>query len=183
MLFEKSILVVCYLIGSIPFSLLLSKFFNLPDPRKEGSGNIGVSNVLRTSGNYWFTLSVAFLDISKGITAAWLGEYIDNMALCTAFVLLGNLFSIFPGSSGKGISVLLGVLIFLHPYALVLLPIWFILAKKTYPVIGSLLIIMIALAYVLFGDLHWSMLILCLIILAKHMKNFRRLVSNQEKKI
>jgi len=102
-----------YLCGSIPFGLLLTKFFTGKDVRKIGSGNIGATNVLRT-GNKFLALGTLLLDVSKGyvpivMTKILFPELIQVSALMT---FLGNIFPVWlKFKGGKGVATYLGILI------------------------------------------------------------------------
>ena len=117
--FETSILalglvaVFAYLLGSIPFGLVTSKLFGLPDPRTIGSKNIGATNVLR-SGSKGAALTTVLLDGAKGLVAVVLarmvfGEDAAQVAALSAF--LGHIYSFFLGfKGGKGVATFLGAL-------------------------------------------------------------------------
>ena len=104
---------LAYLAGSIPFGLLVSRAFGLPDPRSIGSGNIGATNVLRT-GSRAAALTTLLLDAAKGLVAVLAartiaGEDAAQMAGLAAF--LGHVFSVWLGfRGGKGVATLLGAL-------------------------------------------------------------------------
>lgn len=104
---------LAYLAGSIPFGLLVSRAFGLPDPRGIGSGNIGATNVLR-SGSKAAALTTLLLDAAKGfasviVARALVGEDAAQIAGLAAF--LGHVFSAWLGfRGGKGVATLLGAL-------------------------------------------------------------------------
>jgi len=161
-----------YAIGSLPTSVILSNLFGFDDPRKSGSGNIGFSNTLRTSQNKIFPIAVGLIDISKGFFS-----FVDFGLYGVLSCLVGNTFSWFPKSSGKGVSVLIGGLIGLNSYNLLLIPVWFAVTKLTYPSISSLIIMIYSFFY------GWVFYITGLIILFKHCDNIKRLFKKDEKKI
>ena len=107
------IAVGAYLLGSIPFGLVVAKIMGLPDPRTIGSKNIGATNVLRT-GSKTAALATVLLDGAKGLVAvlvarAFAGEDAAQIAALTAF--LGHCFSLFLGfKGGKGVATFLGAL-------------------------------------------------------------------------
>ncbi|MCY7397724.1 MAG: glycerol-3-phosphate 1-O-acyltransferase PlsY, partial [Sphingomonas bacterium] len=112
-------LVVAYLLGSIPFGLVLTRAFGKGDIRDIGSGNIGATNVLRT-GSKGLAAATLFLDAAKGALAVWLAqEYWPGYELhAAAGALIGHLYPLwlrFRG--GKGVATLLGILIVLLPIA------------------------------------------------------------------
>src|SRR5581483_5752724 len=112
--FVISLLLMAYLLGSIPMGYWLVKWVKGVDVRKEGSGNIGMTNVWRVAGAGWGTATLLF-DIGKGVLAVWMarhwgreGDWVEVAAGLS--VLLGNVFSIFLGfKGGKGIGVSVGV--------------------------------------------------------------------------
>ncbi len=112
-----------YLIGGIPFGYLLVKLKTGADIRQFGSGNIGATNVLRTSGRAVgiFTL---LLDIGKGFLAVWLagrltGRDPDWMAAAAVMVMLGHAFPVFlKFRGGKAVASFLGAFLYLTPLAI-----------------------------------------------------------------
>jgi len=117
---------IAYLVGSIPFGLVLAKLFAKVDIRKSGSTNIGATNVMRvvkqTDPKLAKKLSIAtfLLDFSKGIIVLAIAMLLDleNEILwaIALFVVIGHCFSIYLlGEGGKGVSTFFGVMIFFHP--------------------------------------------------------------------
>tara|TARA_B110000014_G_C20047005_1_gene544474 strand:- start:73 stop:690 length:618 start_codon:yes stop_codon:yes gene_type:complete len=101
-----------YICGSIPFGLILTKFFSGQDVRKIGSGNIGATNVLRT-GKKFLALSTLILDILKGyIPVIIVQEYFSELTLISSlFAILGHIFPIWlKFNGGKGVATYLGVI-------------------------------------------------------------------------
>jgi acyl phosphate:glycerol-3-phosphate acyltransferase len=111
-----------YLLGSIPFGLLLAKWFGGGDVRKAGSGNIGATNVTRVAGPFAGILTLVF-DTAKGTAAVWLAARVTNhnaiwMMLAAFAVLLGHCFPVWlKFKGGKGVATALGVFIALSPFA------------------------------------------------------------------
>jgi len=109
---------LAYLLGSIPFGLLVTRAAGLGDIRKIGSGNIGATNVMRT-GHTFVGLFVLLLDAAKGFAAVWLAQYIYNGSVAPIaglFAILGHIFPFwlrFKG--GKGVATTLGVFFALNP--------------------------------------------------------------------
>lgn len=112
------VLIAAYLLGSVPFGLLVSRVMGLGDVRKIGSGNIGATNVLRT-GNKKAALATLLLDGGKGAVAVLLARYFFNDAAAQVAALgafLGHLFPLYLGfRGGKGVATFLGILLALHP--------------------------------------------------------------------
>lgn len=105
--------VLGYLLGSIPFGLLLTKAAGLGDIRNIGSGNIGATNVLRT-GNKKIALATLLLDGGKGAVAALIATHFDPLlgVIAGGAALVGHLFPIWLGfKGGKGVATTLGTLL------------------------------------------------------------------------
>ncbi|MDF3607994.1 glycerol-3-phosphate 1-O-acyltransferase PlsY [Paracoccus sp. DMF-8] len=106
--------VVGYLLGSIPFGLVITRLLGLGDLRQIGSGNIGATNVLRT-GNKGAALATLLLDSGKGAAAVLLARSFagdDAALLAGAAAFLGHVFPIWLGfKGGKGVATFLGTLI------------------------------------------------------------------------
>ncbi len=113
-----AILLVAYLLGSIPFGLLVSRFMGLGDVRNIGSGNIGATNVLRT-GSKKAALLTLLLDGGKGAVAVLVARYLygDTAAQVAALgAFLGHIFPLYLRfKGGKGVATFLGILLALHP--------------------------------------------------------------------
>ncbi len=125
------ILLICYLIGSIPFSYLSSKARG-KDPRKGGTGNVGASNVVVVAGARAGALALIG-DILKGVAAIAIARYYSlsdfGIALAGLAAIAGHDFSIFLGfQGGKGIATTGGVLIGLQPlFAILVLMLWILI--------------------------------------------------------
>ncbi len=133
------LLLICaalaYLLGSIPFGLVMARIMGLGDLREIGSGNIGATNVLRT-GNKHAALLTLLLDAGKGAVAvlaarAALGEDAAQIAALTSF--LGHLYPVWAGfRGGKGVATFLGVLTALSwPLGLAACATWLVAALVT----------------------------------------------------
>jgi len=128
--------VAAYLIGSIPFGLIVGKVFGSVDVRQHGSGNIGTSNVMRTVGK-GAALLVLVLDVLKGTLPVWAaiayGASPLGVAAVALFAVVGHNWPIFLGfQGGKGIATTLGVLFALDwRVALLLLAIWIVCVAIT----------------------------------------------------
>jgi len=106
------LLAVGYLLGSLPFAVLVSRGLRYPDPRTYGSGNPGATNVLRGGGRVAAALTLLG-DASKGALAVWLGRYAGGETLaaaCGAAAFVGHVFPLFLRlKGGKGVATFLGV--------------------------------------------------------------------------
>jgi glycerol-3-phosphate acyltransferase PlsY len=132
-----------YLIGSIPFGLLLARAAKGVDLRKIGSGNIGATNAARAAGRTMGVV-VLLLDALKGAVPTWLGlEFlgIGSAVAAAAAAFLGHLFSIYLGfRGGKGVATALGIFLVLSPWAAIaaLVVYALVLARTHVSALGSL---------------------------------------------
>jgi glycerol-3-phosphate acyltransferase PlsY len=137
-----------YLLGSISGSLLIGRLRGV-DIRTQGSGNAGGTNAFRTQGP-WFGLGVGLIDVGKGVFAAWLGGFglaagtpALTMALLTgAAAAAGHVWPLYHGfRGGKGVAVVIGVLLVLWPAALAALlgVLLLVLTTTGYVGLGSML--------------------------------------------
>jgi len=127
--------IVGYLLGSIPFGLILTRFAGTPDLRSIGSGNIGATNVLRT-GHKGLAAATLICDLLKGTVAVIIAGYCagPNAAMLAALgAFLGHLFPVWLNfKGGKGVAVYIGVLIGLFwPAAVVFCVLWLATAATT----------------------------------------------------
>ena len=194
MIMENNIfflLVLSYLIGSIPFGLILTKIFGYGDIRKIGSGNIGATNVLRT-GNKKIAISVLLLDFLKCYipTASILYFYNPNIAsFCGLFSIIGHIFSIwvyFKG--GKGVACFFGFLFAINQgFFLIILIIWLIIAYiSKYSSLASIFSSIITFFLFFIYDININIVIpltIIILIIFKHAKNIKRLINKTENKI
>jgi glycerol-3-phosphate acyltransferase PlsY len=179
-----------YLLGSIPFGLILTRLFGLGDLRQIGSGNIGATNVLRT-GNKSVAALTLVLDAAKGtaavlIAAHW-GETAAMLAALGAF--LGHLFPAWLGfRGGKGVATYIGVMLGLYwPAALLFCAAWLIVAFATrYSSLAALVAsaaCVASLAYTGQWPLAGLALLLTLLLYWRHAGNIGRLARGEEARI
>jgi len=183
-------LAVGYLLGSIPFGLLLTRLAGKGDIRDIGSGNIGATNVLRT-GAKGLAAATLILDAVKGAVAVMIAQryWPDAINYAAAGALVGHLYPVwlrFKG--GKGVATLLGILVpLLWPAALVYVVVWLglllilrissasgIAAAASAPITAAILGKMV-LVPMLLG--------FALLIIWKHQENIRRLLKGEEPKV
>jgi acyl phosphate:glycerol-3-phosphate acyltransferase len=127
--------IIGYLLGSIPFGLILTRLAGTPDLRSIGSGNIGATNVLRT-GRKGLAAATLICDMLKGTAAVLIAGYYggpDAAMLAALGAFLGHLFPVWLGfKGGKGVAVYIGVLIGLFwPAAVVFCLLWIAIAATT----------------------------------------------------
>ncbi len=180
-----------YLLGSIPFGLLLTRLAGLGDVRQIGSGNIGATNVLRT-GRKGLAAATLLLDGGKGAAAVLIAQlWGPDMAITAAFgAVLGHLFPVWLGfKGGKGVATTLGVLLALSlPLGAACCALWLLVAFTTrYSSLAALLSLGAApvLSWFILGDLQMVQLtaVLALLVWLRHHQNIRRLLTGQESKI
>ncbi|MGL4490784.1 MAG: glycerol-3-phosphate 1-O-acyltransferase PlsY [Rhizobiaceae bacterium] len=190
-LYVNLIALLCgYIVGSIPFGLLLTKAAGLGDVRNIGSGNIGATNVLRT-GNKKLAAATLLLDALKGTLAALVGLYFGEIAAMLAGLgaFLGHLYPIGLGfKGGKGVATYLGVLFGLAwPAALVFIAIWLAVAFLTrYSSLAALIACVVvppALYFIGFPEMAVLFSAMSAIVIIKHHANITRLVAGTEGKI
>ena len=189
-LYDLVALAVGYLLGSIPFGLILTKLAGHGDLRDIGSGNIGATNVLRT-GNKALAALTLILDLLKGTAAVLIGARFgqDAALLGGLGAILGHLFPIWLGfRGGKGVATYIGVLLGLYwPAAIVFCAIWLLVALITrYSSLSALVASAAApCLLVLVGETRIAVLFLIFTLLLywRHADNIGRLLRGQEGRI
>jgi acyl phosphate:glycerol-3-phosphate acyltransferase len=179
-----------YMLGAIPFGLLLTRMAGLGDIRAIGSGNIGATNVLRT-GRKGLALATLLLDGAKGSVAVLAAAWIDpKLALIGGFcAFLGHLFPIWLGfKGGKGVATALGTLIVIDwMVGLGACVTWVLVAALfRYSSLSSLAAIGAAPLYaLLLGDINFAVyaLLVAGLVWVRHRENILRLVRGTETKI
>lgn len=179
-----------YLLGSIPFGLLITRAAGLGDVRRIGSGNIGATNVLRT-GNKGLAAATLLLDALKGTAAVLIatqwGTELGYAAGLGAF--LGHLFPVWLGfKGGKGVATYIGVLAALTwKVALVFAVVWIAMAAVFRFSSLAALVAAVAVPVVLYFigtvDLAVMFAAMSLIVIVKHRANIQRLLAGTESRI
>ncbi|HJU15050.1 MAG TPA: glycerol-3-phosphate 1-O-acyltransferase PlsY [Stellaceae bacterium] len=179
-----------YLLGSIPWGMVLTRAAGAGDIRGVGSGNIGATNVLRT-GHKALALATLLLDLAKGAAAVAIGAAFSREAAlaAAAAVILGHMFPVWLGfRGGKGVATGFGVLLALAwPVALLAALLWLVtalvfqyssLAALVAAVAGAALAIVLA-------DRGSALVIsgIALLIVVRHHSNIRRLIAGNESRI
>jgi glycerol-3-phosphate acyltransferase PlsY len=189
-LYDLVALAVGYLLGSIPFGLILTKLAGHGDLRDIGSGNIGATNVLRT-GNKALAALTLILDLLKGTAAVLIGARFgqDAALLGGLGAFLGHLFPIWLGfRGGKGVATYIGVLLGLYwPAAIVFCAIWLLVALITRYSSLSALVASAAVPclLILVGERRIAVLFLIFTLLLywRHADNIGRLLRGEEGRI
>ncbi len=184
-------IVLGYLLGSIPFGLLLTRMAGLGDIRAIGSGNIGATNVLRT-GNKKLAAATLLLDALKATVAALAGFYIagPEAGLLAGFgAFIGHLFPVWLGfKGGKGVATYIGTLLGVAPvwvlgFAAVWLTVAFLSRYSSLAALVATLVIPVALWIVGEEKIAAVMAIMTVVSFWRHEANIKRLLAGTEGKI
>ncbi|MDX8447293.1 glycerol-3-phosphate 1-O-acyltransferase PlsY [Mesorhizobium captivum] len=183
-------LIFGYLLGSIPFGLLITRAAGLGDVRNIGSGNIGATNVLRT-GNKALAAATLLLDALKGTAAALIaGHFSPDFGLLAGFAaFLGHLFPVWLGfKGGKGVATYLGVLLGLAwqgmlVFAVVWLAMAFLFRYSSLAALVAAVVVPIALYFISTPQIAGLFAVMSLIVFIKHHANISRLLAGTEGKI
>ena len=178
-----------YLVGSIPFGYILTKFFLKKDIRNIGSGNIGTTNALRT-GNKLIAYSTLSLDIIKAIIPVIITKlyYEDYIYISALSVFIGHVFPVWlKFKGGKGVATYLGILFCLNIYlGIIFIISWviiFFLFK--YSSLSSILSSLTIPFYTLLNnnfDNKYFYVIMFILIFYTHRENVKRLINKEESK-
>jgi len=181
--------VYSYLLGSIPFGLILTKIFLKKDIRKIGSGNIGTTNVLRT-GKKSLAAGTLVLDLMKGYFSIIITfTYFENLISYSALIcFIGHIFPVWlKFKGGKGVATYLGVVLALsYKFFLIFGISWLILSFLfRYASLSSILSSLIVFVCSYFFNNNFSLIlfIFFIIILYTHRENIVRLKNSEESKI
>ena len=182
---------LAYLLGSIPFGVLITRALGLGDLRSIGSGNIGATNVLRT-GNKAAAAATLLLDGAKGAVAVLLARHFagETAAMVAGFAaFLGHLFPVWLGfKGGKGVATLLGLTLALAwPAGLAACATWLATAAAArYSSLAALVAaVSIPVWLAVFGrpDAVWLGIALAVLVFVRHHANIRRLLAGTEPRI
>jgi glycerol-3-phosphate acyltransferase PlsY len=180
-----------YLLGSIPFGLILGKLAGLGDVREIGSGNIGATNVLR-AGSKKLAAVTLLLDAVKGTAAVLIAARFGGEAAAMAAgagAFLGHLYPVWLGfRGGKGVATYIGVMLGLYwPAALAFCAIWLLVALVTRYSSLAALAAAAATPAILAALGHWPLGALALaftvLLIVRHRSNIERLVRHEETRI
>lgn len=199
-MYEAVSILIAYLLGAVPFGLLIPKLFGIPDVRKVGSGNVGATNAWRAAGPVPGIL-VLICDIGKGIGAVLLVSSIPQISIEVEYLqlmsglaaIIGHVFPVYlKFRGGKGVNTALGVMLTLLPIeALIGLTVFIItVSLSRYISLGSMLGATGFFAAVLIRwslnltDIHTVFVVtaflLMVLILFAHRTNIKRLVQGNE---
>ncbi len=182
-----------YLLGSINSAIIVSKAFNLPDPRKLGSGNPGATNVLRTGNKFAAVITLAG-DLLKGLLPVLAVDYFIGstplVAITGVAALLGHMYPLYYRfNGGKGVATLLGVLLgFDWLFAVIWMAIWLCAAFVfRYSSLAALLatFLIVVCSWYWFEDI-WifaCLLIMSTFIFWRHRSNIKNLLTGNESRI
>lgn len=187
------LIVFSYLLGSLSTAIITSRIMGLPDPRTQGSGNPGATNVLRLGGKKAAVLTLLG-DMLKGvipmIAASVLGMDDATLALAGIAAFLGHLYPVFFGfRGGKGVATALGVLLGMSwMVGLAALATWLLVAKiSRYSSLAALSAALLAPAYVSLirpaPELVAMTTVMSALLLWRHRSNIQRLIKGQEDRI
>ena len=184
------IVIISYLLGSVPMGLLLTRMAGKGDLRQVGSGNIGATNVMRVGGLRMAGLTWV-LDMAKAIVAVLIGKYIAGDAFgawCGFAAIVGHCYPIWLNfKGGKGISCLFGVLLAISPVSFIVCGIEWLLVALTSGVssFGALIVFCLipVLGFAIGYQVGFAFLAIGLLCMWRHRGNILRLISGSESKI
>ena len=197
MLLNLSAVAAAYLIGSLSFAVIVSKFYGMADPRSYGSGNPGATNVLR-SGKKKAAALTLLGDALKGLVAVLLARALQDtlglsdatIAAVAVAVLVGHMWPVFFGfKGGKGVATAVGVLLALSWLtALICAAVWLVMAFG-FKVSSLAALVATAIsplvAWFFMPHLSWllAVAVIAVLVLYRHQSNIRNLLSGRESKI
>lgn len=184
------LLLVSYLLGSIPFGWLLIRIIGKGDIRKIGSGGTGATNVARVLGLGGF-VGVWVLDMVKAAAAVWMGAHFVSPvfgALCGFIAIVGHCFPVWLNfKGGKGNASMFGVLLAINPLTFLVIGIeWLLVAATTkYSSLGAIVgfLIMPILGFTIGFDMGLVFVAIAALCLYQHRENIKRLLSGTESKM
>ena len=183
------IIIVCYLLGSIPSGFLLTKIFLKKDIRNIGSGNIGATNALRT-GNKLIGYSTLVLDISKAIIPLIFIKinYIEYIYVASLCIFLGHVFPIWlKFKGGKGVATYIGILCCINLYlglsfGIVWLITFFLFKYSSLSSLTGSLSMPIINFFIFNDEIIFFFIIMFVLIFYTHRENIKRLLNRTESK-
>ena len=182
-----------YLIGSLPFAVIVSRLMGLPDPRSYGSGNPGTTNVLRSGSKIAALLTLAG-DGAKGWFAVWLamrlGADAVTLAVVAFAVFIGHVFPVWLAfKGGKGVATAAGVLLALDwRVGVATLVVWLtIVVVSRYSSLGAIVASLFApfaaWHYGISGAVLYTSIAMCAVLVWRHQPNIAKLLRGEESRI
>ena len=183
------IIFISYLMGSMPFGFLLTKFFLKKDIREIGSGNIGATNALRT-GNKLIGYGTLILDIVKAVIPVLISKfyYQEYIYISALAVFIGHVFPIWlKFKGGKGVATYVGILFCINIYlGLFFIISWLIIFLfSKFSSLASILATLVVPVYTLFNndfENKYFFVIMFILIFYTHKENVKRLINKEESK-
>ncbi|WP_082676474.1 glycerol-3-phosphate 1-O-acyltransferase PlsY [Thiomicrospira sp. WB1] len=189
-----------YLLGSVSSAIVVCRLMGLGDPREDGSGNPGATNVKRLYGNRPAALTLAG-DLLKGLVpvavAVWYGVSAEAVAVIGLAAFFGHLYPVFfQFRGGKGVATFLGVMFGLHGLiGAIVAGIWLFVAKVLKVSSVSALVAALLAPFVVYASLTWlgraeqawllaaMTAVMSLVLFWRHRSNIQRLISGEEDRI
>ncbi len=196
-MFNVSAVIAAYLIGSLSFAVIVSKYYGMDDPRTYGSGNPGATNVLR-SGKKKAAALTLLGDALKGLVAVVLARCLQDalnlsditIAAVAVAALVGHMCPLFFGfKGGKGVATALGVLLALSPAtALVCAAIWLVMAfgfkvSSLAALTATVAAPLVAFWLMPYPSWAWATVVIAVLVLYRHKSNIQNLLQGKEGKI
>lgn len=196
-MFNVSAVIAAYLIGSLSFAVIVSKYYGMDDPRTYGSGNPGATNVLR-SGKKKAAALTLLGDALKGLVAVVLARCLQDalnlsditIAAVAVAALVGHMWPLFFGfKGGKGVATALGVLLALSPAtALVCAAIWLVMAfgfkvSSLAALAATAAAPLVAFWLMPYSSWAWATVVIAVLVLYRHKSNIQNLLQGKEGKI
>ena len=196
-MFNVSAVIAAYLIGSLSFAVIVSKYYGMDDPRTYGSGNPGATNVLR-SGKKKAAALTLLGDALKGLVAVVLARCLQDaltlsditIAVVAVAALVGHMWPLFFGfKGGKGVATALGVLLALSPAtALVCAAIWLVMAfgfkvSSLAALAATVAAPLVAFWLMPYPSWAWTTVVIAVLVLYRHKSNIQNLLQGKEGKI
>ena len=196
-MFNVSAVIAAYLIGSLSFAVIVSKYYGMDDPRTYGSGNPGATNVLR-SGKKKAAALTLLGDALKGLVAVVLARCLQDaltlsditIAVVAVAALVGHMWPLFFGfKGGKGVATALGVLLALSPAtALVCAAIWLVMAfgfkvSSLAALAATAAAPLVAFWLMPYSSWAWATVVIAVLVLYRHKSNIQNLLQGKEGKI
>ena len=196
-MFNVSAIIAAYLIGSLSFAVIVSKYYGMDDPRTYGSGNPGATNVLR-SGKKKAAALTLLGDALKGLVAVVLARCLQDalnlsdiaIAAVAVAALVGHMWPIFFGfKGGKGVATAFGVLLALSPAtALVCAAIWLVMAfgfkvSSLAALVATVAAPLVAFWLMPYSSWAWATVVIAVLVLYRHKSNIQNLLQGKEGKI